>query len=244
MIFPQSVGVSFGYGTLSLTMLSNKYWFHDYNFEQRTVTHAFSNNKAYALNIYFRRKDAKYGEHLLILKAEEAPIGETLSLKEVFRYDMKDINPWKVQTCDVDGDGRREISIGVYKKARFHSVMAKRPFIYSWHGNGIFPKWLGSRLARPFTDYIFCDITSDGRDELISIEYLEDDRKSVHLYGWKGFGFEGLGESEAYDDILEIKHAVAQSDSAAKIQAHVVVDRNDKWIALQYADGKLLELKE
>ena len=66
-------------------------------------------------------------------------------------------NPWKIQIGDVDGDGKDEIGIGVYKKAKFHPVMAKRPFIYGWDGKKLYPKWLGSRLSRPFKDFVLAD---------------------------------------------------------------------------------------
>lgn len=157
----------------------------------------------------------------------------------LYKCDMADINPWKVQTCDVDGDGRTEISIGVYKTARFHPVMAKRPFIYEWHGNAISPKWLGSRLSRPFDDYIFADINADGVDEIISIEHLRDGRKAVNSYSWKGFGFEGIGESTAFDDIYSIGKITPDDGGEELIEVLVLMERQKRRVILRYGEERL-----
>lgn len=144
-------------------------------------------------------KGAEFADTLMILSFD----GETI--REVHHQSFQILNPWKVQTCDVDGDGQKEISLGVYKEAQLHPVMAKRPFIYEWQKGMLVPKWRGSRLSRPFSDYIFLDLDGSGSDELIAIESLENGEKVLHAYKWKGFGFEGVGESLPYADIEEIK---------------------------------------
>lgn len=142
-------------------------------------------------------KRKEYGKQLIVFA-----IGD--SIREIGRKDFTDLNPWKLVIGDIDGDNIDEISLGVYKKSPLHPVMAKRPFIYSFVDGGIHPKWRGSRLSRPFTDYCFYDIDGDGIDEIISIEVLEDDKKIINTYKWKGFGFEGFQESKAYDDISDL----------------------------------------
>ena len=190
---------------------------------------------------------SEYASDLLILKIrsngmdtdrESYEAAQSISLDLIYKKDMTDLKPWKVQTCDVDGDGKTEISIGVYKTAIFHPVMAKRPFIYEWHGNAISPKWLGSRLARPFDDYIFSDINNDGIDELISIEHLGDGRKAVNSYTWKGFGFDGTGGSDAFDDILSIKRIMSE-DGTEYVEADVVDNGEQKRIILHFSGSRL-----
>lgn len=198
----------------------------------------------------------EYGTHLMILamilapKADgtggqpdggrsSEPEADVISVEKLYKCDMTDINPWKVQTCDVDGDGKTEISVGVYKTARFHPVMAKRPFIYEWHGNAISPKWLGSRLSRPFDDYIFADINADGMDEIVSIEHLMDGRKAVNSYAWKGFGFEGIGESTGFDEILSIEKDVPEDGGAETIKALVAEEGYKKHIILRHNVDRL-----
>lgn len=138
----------------------------------------------------------KFGNEIIIFSLED--------MKEIYREDFSELNPWKVIAGDIDGDGKDEISIGMYKKSPFHQVMAKRPFIYSFENGKLEPKWRGSRLSRPFIDYNFYDIDGDDIDEIISIEILENNRKVINTYKWKGFGFEGYLESKDYEDIKEL----------------------------------------
>jgi len=122
------------------------------------------------------------GEFLVVLTGEDGKeylkdliIYDTRSGKrEVFRKDMSDLNPWKLMVGDVDGDGLDEISIGVYKESPLHPVMAKRPFFYNFNGEDLVPKWRGSRLSRPFEDYILFDLDKDRIMEVVSVEYLEE----------------------------------------------------------------------
>lgn len=138
----------------------------------------------------------KFGNEIIIFSLKDK--------KEIYREDFSEFNPWKVITGDIDGDGKDEISIGVYKKSPFHQVMAKRPFIYSFEHGKLEPKWRGSRLARPFIDYNFYDIDGDNVEEIISVEILENNRNVINTYKWKGFGFEGHLESKDYEDIKEL----------------------------------------
>ncbi|MBU5436570.1 hypothetical protein KQI42_01040 [Tissierella sp. MSJ-40] len=135
----------------------------------------------------------KFGKEVVIFSLEE--------MKEIYRRDFSEFKPWKISIGDIDGDGKDEISIGVYKKSPLHQVMTKRPFIYSFEDGKLEPKWRGSRLSRPFTNYIFSDIDKDGMDEIVSIEILEDNRKIINTYKWKGFGFEAYLETRDYRDI-------------------------------------------
>lgn len=141
---------------------------------------------------------SKYGSEVVIYSLD----GE---IKEIYREDFSRLKPWKVVLGDIDGDGIDEVSIGVYKKTPFHQVMAKRPFIYSYENNSLQPKWKGSRLSKPFTDYDFCDIDGDGIDEIVSIEILEDNNKVINTYKWEGFGLQGFLQSESFKDIKELR---------------------------------------
>lgn len=139
----------------------------------------------------------RYGKDVVIYSNMER-------LNELYREDFSELKPWKIATGDIDADGIDEISIGVYKKTIFHKVMDKRPFIYSYRYNRLHPKWRGSRLSRPLVNYTFYDIDCDNYDEIVSIELLENGRKTLNSYKWKGFGFEGFLEGEKSYNALEL----------------------------------------
>ena len=145
-----------------------------------------------------KKKFKKYGNEVIVFSLNEG-------IKEIYIEDFSRLKPWKIVLGDIDGDVKKEISIGVYKKTPFHQTMAKRPFIYSYDNNKLQPKWRGSRLSKPFIDYNFHDIDGDGIDEIISIEILEDNKKVVNTYKWEGFGFEGFLESESFKDIRNLR---------------------------------------
>ena len=99
-------------------------------------------------------------------------------------------NPWKLMIADVDGDGKREIVVGVYKSTRYFPKPHNCLFIYGWDGQRASPKWLGSSLSRPFTDFTFTDLDGSGAgEELIAVEMTLDGKQCVAIYKWNGFGF-------------------------------------------------------
>ena len=169
----------------------------------------------------------RFGEYLTITEYEQV----------IFRIDLTSLKPWKVQIADVDGDGEKELSISVYKTTRSDPEMKKRPFIYDWGEKGIHPKWLGSRLSRPFDDYIFCDLDEDGMDELIAIENLVDGTKLLNAYKWKGFGFEGLCESPAYLDIRELEVNLEGGEPPV-----AVIRENNRWksVVIHYEEDTII----
>jgi hypothetical protein len=97
--------------------------------------------------------------------------------------------PWKLTTADVDGDGKREIVLGVYKSTRYIPQPHNCVFIYGWDGRRAYPKWLSSSLSKPFTDFTFADIDHDGKDDLIALETRRDGKQCIVVYSWIGFGY-------------------------------------------------------
>lgn len=175
------------------------------------------------------------------LEGGYGPFGKFLVIREdngaIMRFDLSAMRPWKVQTADIDGDGERELSIGVYTTARSDPSMNKRPFLFRVTDRGLHPIWLGTRLSKPFEDYGFSDMNDDGRDELVAIEYLADGRKVLAVYGWKGFGFEGLCQSQDFQDIRKLK---TDSSDGAQPSAMATLDNGTlRRVVLHYDQGVL-----
>lgn len=115
--------------------------------------------------------------------------------------------PWKLMVADVDGDGRKEIIVGVYKSTRFFPKPHNCLFIYAWDGRRAHPKWLGSSLSRPFFDFAFLDTDGDGEEELAAIEMRRDGRFCLALYSWNGFGFTLYWQGGDWEKAKSIKAA-------------------------------------
>ena len=186
------------------------------------------NDNKNELVMILKRPGDEYGKSLVIVSLQKDR-GNRIQV-----YDMKNLNPWRVHIADVDGDGIKELSIGVYKKTRLDPVMAKRPFLYAWNGKTIYPKWLGSRLSRPFDDYVFCDVNDDSVDELISVELADNGSKLINVYRWKSFGFEGIAESSLFEDISHIRVT-----GAKRIRAKVKTDDKWRWIGISLKHDKV-----
>lgn len=144
------------------------------------------------------------------------------------------LNPWKLQTADVDGDGRHEVVVGVWKKSPRDPVMARRVFVYSWDGKRLAPKWLGSRLARRFDDFALADVNGDGWWELAALETVPDGKHRVALYRWRSFGFDWIGCTPGVKGLAELRptaNGIAAAGPSGQFR-------------LSYAKGKVALIRE
>jgi hypothetical protein len=179
------------------------------------------------------KKDEKCGKDIRILSFDG-------KITPFLKSSFKNLNVWKVQVADVDGDGQKEISFGVFKGTKFYPIPDKRPFIYSWKGKGIAPKWLGSKFSKPFDDYIFADLNGDKKDEIIVNEQLTDGR-CIEVYQWDCFGVQSIAISQKYEDISDIKRGEFITGKPSEVIARVKQSNRWQWVVFKENGENLVE---
>ncbi|MDD3751710.1 MAG: hypothetical protein PHU60_06645, partial [Tissierellia bacterium] len=128
-----------------------------------------------------------------------------INTKEIYRQDFSDIKPWKVDACNLDNDGETDIFIGVYKDTVFYKDIRNRPFFYSWNGEQLNKKWLGSFFTDwELIDIAFGDYYNLGYDIAAVLEKNNDSYR-VSYYKFIGFGFENMDTSEIYTNVRSIE---------------------------------------
>jgi hypothetical protein len=150
-----------------------------------------------------RHGGGEYGSDFVIYDTEE--VEGSVKTKEIYRQDFSEIKPWKVGACNLDNDGEIDIFIGVYKDTVFYKDVRKRPFFYSWDGERLHKKWLGSFFTDwELTDIAFGDYYNLGFDVAAVLEKNNDSYR-VGFYKFIGFGFENMDTSQIYSNVSSIE---------------------------------------
>jgi len=115
---------------------------------------------------------------------------------------------WDMQIGPVLGDGRDQIVLGLFQRAKLDVRNGNRLYVYSVDvTNGLVPQWRGSGLSRPFTKF---QLLSDGAHA--DIVALETDRlpqdsgvEWISVYEWNGFGVRRLWDTPVRGLVKNLK---------------------------------------
>ena len=91
---------------------------------------------------------------------------------------------YRLDTADVNGDGRTETLVGVIKSTRFYPQKGRRLFVFKNYKNRVRAMWMGSKLGGILQDFRFVD------GVVRSLETTTKGQYVVAEYRWQGFGFE------------------------------------------------------
>ncbi len=102
------------------------------------------------------------------------------------------LNPWQLRVSDVDGNGKPDFLIGVYKRANVVTTPHRTLFIYEFRGDEVVPQWRASSLGRELLDFNPVKLSSGTR--VVTVERTLDGKEALSVYKWRGFGLFKLRE--------------------------------------------------
>lgn len=176
--------------------------------------------------------EKKYGDLFTVFLEKE-----TGEWERAYENDFTGINPWKIETADIDGCGEKEIIIAVKKTTHFDTQEKNRLFIFNYMDGKLVKKWTGSQIAGNWKDFYVGDLLPIKGNELIFIELTEEDRQRISVYYWFDFGFLAVASSEEYHDIGSLSIL-----GENRIQITCRIKNQKETILLEIKDQKMMEV--
>lgn len=148
-----------------------------------------------AITLAFTLKEQAYTVELRTSREQTCRIAS--GAKEWF-FAPKRLNPWQLRVGEVDGNGKPEILIGVYKRTHLIPHPHRTLFIYEFDGEEVRPKWKASTMGRPLLDFAPAKLKAGHR--VITVEKRLDEKQVLTIWKWRGFGLiklEEIGEGKS-----------------------------------------------
>lgn len=115
---------------------------------------------------------------------------------------MFSYRPYRLDTADVNHDGRTEILIGLIKPTEFDPQEKKRLFILRIDEGQLRPMWLGSKVCQQLVD--FKALTNGS---IRTLEQTKDGNYAIGTYQWQGFGLtlvDYTHNNKSYDEAIDL----------------------------------------
>lgn len=122
-------------------------------------------------------------------------INRITAVKDVF-------HPWQLWWTRVDGEQR--FVAATYKATPMVKFPHNCMFVFAWQGKTAEPRWLGSRLSRPYVDATHADLRGDGQWRMAAVEVTRDGGRGLSVYHPIGFGYEGEWRTERIPGLQRI----------------------------------------
>ncbi len=147
---------------------------------------------------------------------------------------------WGLDSGDLDGDGKEELLVGVYKRAYHDPRMAKRLRVYSYrpaHGS-LAPLWRGTRMGHKLLDFTTGPVDAKGHALLAVLEDLDGGKRRITLYGWHYFGFWAERSLSANQGINRLARFIDRSGKVAVVALREIQQEKYVQRLLQEAANK------
>jgi hypothetical protein len=117
--------------------------------------------------------------------------------------------PWQLWWTRAAGE--RRLAVATYKATPAMQFEHNCMFVFAWQDGEVDPRWLGSRLSRPYIDATHADLRGDGNWRMVAVEVTRDGKRGLGVYRPIGFGYEGEWRTQA---VAGLQRVVACGDVA------------------------------
>jgi hypothetical protein len=138
-------------------------------------------------------------------------------IRKVWGGVWRQSRPWSLAVGDVDGDGRREVALGLFKGTRLWPRPHRTVSFYAWKGRVATRKFSASRLTLPMREFFLLNVDADRADEMLAVERGKDGRWSLATYKWNYFGFDLTARQGAWNSVQVL--AVNPARRIARLRA-------------------------